>query len=212
MFRAHVVDVALKTLKATFLPMAVMAALAAAPARAAETLIDFSDQSASFSTPTANPLIYPNLKFSSVNGMRVFSFTSVPLDRGLCPHATNACRSELIIDIVGSISELRFDVFQVDIAGQSLRVLATGLAGSDTRMVPLTVGFAANSITLSSLTGVTRLVLDGTADEEGVIYDNFRFEASGAPVASVPEPATWGMLVMGFGLLGVALRTRPRIA
>ncbi|WP_294058572.1 PEPxxWA-CTERM sorting domain-containing protein [Sphingomonas sp.] len=28
-------------------------------------------------------------------------------------------------------------------------------------------------------------------------------------VAAVPEPATWAMLILGFGAIGVALRTRP---
>ena len=32
----------------------------------------------------------------------------------------------------------------------------------------------------------------------------------GSPVAAVPETATWGMMVAGFGLLGAGLRTRRR--
>jgi hypothetical protein len=31
-----------------------------------------------------------------------------------------------------------------------------------------------------------------------------------APIDSVPEPATWGMMLVGFGAMGAALRRRPR--
>ncbi|WP_293357210.1 cistern family PEP-CTERM protein [Phenylobacterium sp.] len=34
----------------------------------------------------------------------------------------------------------------------------------------------------------------------------------GLPVAYVPEPATWAMMIMGFGAAGTALRTRRRLA
>ena len=33
------------------------------------------------------------------------------------------------------------------------------------------------------------------------------------PVAGVPEPATWGLLTAGFGMIGAAMRRRqPRLA
>ena len=32
----------------------------------------------------------------------------------------------------------------------------------------------------------------------------------GSPVAAVPESATWGMMIAGFGMMGAALRTRRR--
>jgi CHRD domain/PEP-CTERM motif len=34
-------------------------------------------------------------------------------------------------------------------------------------------------------------------------------EIRGTPVALVPEPATWGMMLLGFGLLGASMRRRP---
>lgn len=33
----------------------------------------------------------------------------------------------------------------------------------------------------------------------------------GVPDAVIPEPATWGLMIMGFGLAGTALRTRRRL-
>ena len=38
---------------------------------------------------------------------------------------------------------------------------------------------------------------------------SFRFDANGALVGSVPEPATWAMMLLGFGAVGYSLRRRP---
>jgi hypothetical protein len=46
---------------------------------------------------------------------------------------------------------------------------------------------------------------------DGVYGDNggkFRLEIS--PIAAVPEPATWAMMILGFGLVGGAMRSRQR--
>ncbi|MEW5683727.1 MAG: PEPxxWA-CTERM sorting domain-containing protein [Pseudomonadota bacterium] len=174
----------------------------------AETLIDFSDQTASFVTPVANPLDYPGASFSSASGLRVFSFTGL-LDRGLCPHATNACRAALTIDFDTPVGGLGFDVFQVDERDSVLALSALTDAGLVTRSIALTRGFAANRIDLSDLVGVTRITLDGTSDEEGVIYDNFRFTTGASPGGAVPEPSAWILMLIGFGGLGAALRRRP---
>jgi hypothetical protein len=37
-----------------------------------------------------------------------------------------------------------------------------------------------------------------------------KFAINGAPVGGVPEPATWGMMLLGFGGIGMAMRTRRR--
>lgn len=34
----------------------------------------------------------------------------------------------------------------------------------------------------------------------------------GIAVSAVPEPATWGMMILGFGVVGGAMRRRPRVA
>jgi PEP-CTERM motif len=45
-----------------------------------------------------------------------------------------------------------------------------------------------------------------TADSPG---DHFRI-ITAAPVAAVPEPATWALMILGFGLIGGAIRQRNR--
>jgi hypothetical protein len=42
-----------------------------------------------------------------------------------------------------------------------------------------------------------------SADNIGPLVDNFRVESLG-----VPEPATWAMMILGFGVVGGALRRR----
>lgn len=195
--------------------------LAASAATAAPVLIDFSDQIASFVTPTANPLTYPDVAFSSANGMRIFTFAgSVPLDKALCPHATNACRSAVTLDFSAAVDNISFGVFQVDERDSVLTITGLGSGGAFNRQIALTRGFAVNTIDLSDLAGVTKLTLDGTSDEEGVLYDNFRFEVAasgpggpgGGGPAPVPEPTAWALMLAGFGLVGGALRTARRAA
>jgi hypothetical protein len=41
---------------------------------------------------------------------------------------------------------------------------------------------------------------------------NLTFSATVADVAAVPEPATWGMMLLGFGLVGAAARRSKRTA
>ena len=40
----------------------------------------------------------------------------------------------------------------------------------------------------------------------------FEFDSIGAHVAGVPEPASWALMIGGFGLIGGALRRRQRVA
>ena len=48
----------------------------------------------------------------------------------------------------------------------------------------------------------------GTANQTG--YDNITF-GSATPLGAVPEPGTWAMMLLGFGMIGFAMRRR-RIA
>lgn len=54
------------------------------------------------------------------------------------------------------------------------------------------------SITASSTTGV--------ADFAGTASGNFGADLAAGSPAGIPEPATWGMMVIGFGLIGVSRR------
>lgn len=41
---------------------------------------------------------------------------------------------------------------------------------------------------------------------------NMTFTASLAAAPAVPEPATWGLMIVGFGIAGTALRRKPKVA
>lgn len=63
--------------------------------------------------------------------------------------------------------------------------------------VPVGVAFA----------GTARsIVFAGVADY--VVFDDITFGSATPGV--IPEPATWAMMILGFGLMGVAARRRPR--
>ncbi|TRW17609.1 PEPxxWA-CTERM sorting domain-containing protein [Glacieibacterium frigidum] len=42
-----------------------------------------------------------------------------------------------------------------------------------------------------------------------IVFDNLSF---GTAVAAVPEPATWGLMIVGFGLVGAGMRKRRTLA
>ncbi|QJU60865.1 PEPxxWA-CTERM sorting domain-containing protein [Sphingomonas sp. AP4-R1] len=63
--------------------------------------------------------------------------------------------------------------------------------------------FLDTTATSYGFTGIYDFVGSGSPDISGV-YSTF------APLASVPEPATWGMFLAGFGMLGGTMRRRMR--
>jgi len=48
--------------------------------------------------------------------------------------------------------------------------------------------------------------------DEGWGLDNIEIRGFAADQGAVPEPATWAMLILGFGVIGASLRRRERIA
>jgi hypothetical protein len=45
---------------------------------------------------------------------------------------------------------------------------------------------------------------------KGAAFDNVRLDATPLQVSAVPEPATWAMMITGFGAAGAMVRTRRR--
>lgn len=50
--------------------------------------------------------------------------------------------------------------------------------------------------------------LDISGSEDGLAIDDFNIAATVAAPAVVPEPATWAMMIAGFGLVGAGMRRR----
>jgi len=97
---------------------------------------------------------------------------------------------------------------------QSLQAsLFDGASTLATRVDAATAGLAFSTYTLAFTAGSSATTLAfavspaGSGDGDGidVILDD-------VSVSAAPEPATWGMMIVGFGLAGAALRTRRRTA
>ena len=184
------------------------AAGVAAAVSASATTIDFSDQPVASQTITANPLTYGNATFSSKVGLRVLSAGGF-YDRALCPNSSFACVGGLRIDFATPVNNVSFDVYQVDTTGLLQVTAIVPIApGFVYRPLILPRGIGPTRVTLTGIADISQLILDGSTDEEGMLFDNFSFEPSGGGVGGVPEPTTWALLLSGFAVSGLALRRR----
>lgn len=78
---------------------------------------------------------------------------------------------------------------------------------ANTDCAPGSSGFYCNWTPIGvSFSGTARSI-DFGGGANFVAYDNITF---GSATPGVPEPATWAMMIGGFGLIGTAMRRRPK--
>ncbi|WP_028964885.1 PEPxxWA-CTERM sorting domain-containing protein [Sphingomonas phyllosphaerae] len=102
--------------------------------------------------------------------------------------------------------------YDFDLGGLSLTDGATytAVVSATTDRLGLVYGPAANATADGYAGGqllTTKPAFNANSNcTTGICDTNFRFASTGATSGAVPEPATWAMLLLGFGAVGYALR------
>jgi PEP-CTERM motif-containing protein len=179
-----------------------LAALAPATPAAASTTIDFESTAPGLQP---GPLIIGDATFSSPGNIYVQDFN---FDGNLqaCAAFEPQCNAELDVAFSSAISGLTF-LAAGDNAASTLTVFLN-LLGGGTDTVLFTLDGASgtyDTIDLSAYSNILSFTLN-TDDPYGLSYDNFTYDAAGA----VPEPATWAMMIFGFGAIGFGMRRRKQ--
>lgn len=98
-----------------------------------------------------------------------------------------------------------FDLTSFDISDTSGMGLLEGFDAGNNLVASQTFSAASpGTLSFSSFDGISRLRLRSTSGHFSI--DNFTIAAA----AAVPEPATWAMLILGFGFVGATLRSAKR--
>jgi hypothetical protein len=213
--------------------LGLVAALAAIPAAAqAANLLtngDFEASSSHFTTPpgwynighTEGVLSYAELGLPAFDGEQVY-VTGGASSNGLLFVGEGIGQN--VNTTVGDIYKLSFGytgencpgcstVFTVNLGGFSMDYTITADDSGFFRKA-FTVAEISDYVATGGVTALT-FTLKSTTNfgNNDPIFDRVIFERTGTTnVGAVPEPATWAMMLAGFGLMGGALRRRAKLA
>lgn len=107
----------------------------------------------------------------------------------------------------GSFYNLSFDFAAAGFPNELVALFGSTVAFDGVNLPSTNLTY--NSTGLLATGTTTRLTFLGRQDPGFNRLDNVSLVASGQ-VAAVPEPATWAMMLMGFGAMGVSLRRKRR--
>lgn len=171
-----------------------------APASAA-TIIDFDDLPMG---PIGTTLTLGEATFTSPVELFIAQrFTDTGVTNALCSRTagTFGCESDLMVTFATPVSGFGVTVDGANSTAATINAFAFLADGSSETIV--FDGFA--PLTTKVLTFGSRQIRSvtfSTTDPQGFSFDDFTFGAA------VPEPATWALLIAGFGFTGMALRRR----
>lgn len=130
---------------------------------------------------------------------------------------------------LGSAVSFDFSAFGTNAAGSSITITNL-LTGSDATFLAALLSSANTSAAIQGSQQLGFGFLNGSVDPlqdidfNNMVNSTFRIDLTGnnqtvtafaqlgaGGVAAVPEPATWAMMLMGFGAMGVTLRRRKRV-
>ena len=192
------------------LAIALAIALGTGGSAMASTTIDFE----STATGTYTSLVYGAVTISFLDGNHSFDVDNQtpgpPISQhNLISYFQNPGAGSFQAIFAGGASSVSIGMgdFNQDDDEGNLRAYDTANNLLDTAfiLVPASV-FGGATMTVSSNTSISRVEWNETGSFAGAVYwDNLTYSAANG---GVPEPATWGLMLMGFGGLGAMLRRR----
>ena len=193
-----------------------VAALAALPATATVIVTSVDGASpygvpATFQFDSATPEYSGTIYNNSVGSVRAQPAGSTG-GYGAVGPANNESFATLDLSAFGAISSITFLWGSVD-GFNTLGVLGTGFSfgGGDEGVSPATGNQSApnsNRLVTLTFTGADRTNVTGLSF--GATGNAFEFDNVNVVTADVPEPASWALMLGGFGAIGCAMRSRRR--
>jgi len=170
---------------------------------ASADVIDFS------TVPTGNnpnPLVLPGATFTTIGGFNYI--TPFSGENSICPSSSSSnpanCPDNLEVQFSTPSSGVSFtfsannDITIGDIIGAVQVFGGATLLGTANLTVQDTNSFTFEPANLGSFTGITEILISNT-DAGGLVYSDFTFTPS---TSTVPEPASWQLLLLGICLVG----------
>lgn len=183
--------------------IAVAATMAALSAPAAAVVIDFEDRANGNQGTTV--MVYPEATFTGTGDLFV---NGAGVGKDLCTFGTLGCNGTMTVTFANAVSGLSFTSIGDNSASSLFITIALEVGGPVNLVRPLDGNtYVKDAHDLTAYSGITGLTLFSD-DLAGLAYDDFSFTVDGGGTGGVPEPASWAMLIAGFGLMGGALRRR----
>ncbi len=155
--------------------------------------------------PAANAAKYLDIPAPGASGIITGNFGYTEIGAGDFEHifefnfpfagATNGTISSTIApgDVIGGLSDLKFN--SITLNGHDFSILLDGEV-EFARIKDILVASGPQKLTVTGWSG-------GDSSYAGVL--------TFAPTAAVPEPATWAMMIIGFGAAGSMVRSRRKL-
>ncbi len=169
--------------------VAATVAFAAAPSAHAAQYLNITGPSGTFgddSVTCANNGV-------SCSFSRTFTFTT--------PAGFNLASSDISSVLTGTNQATNIDFSSVTLNGVNFNILSTGTQEFRNLLNQALIAGGMNTLLVSGTVGAAGSPNPADASFSG----NLSFANQ---VAAVPEPATWGLMVVGFGMIGAAARSR----
>lgn len=124
------------------------------------------------------------------------------------------------ITTISTIEGIPFHLYSLDFADAfdyaddplSLTLVFHTLTGdlTEVRTADLAPGLQTEFYNISDIVSISLSASDSKYGEDTVQLKNFVYSLEN-PADAVPEPATWGVMILGFGMVGLSLRQRRRL-